>query len=361
VIPLGLLSKAVIFVISPTRFFKTIGLIGPNSNNLDAIGGNYLPTTDVMSTPLAAIKNRTKSTIIHAPGCWYTYCNTTELFSDAVTVAKNSDLLLLFFGNDQKIEREGFDRNNITLPGFQEDLIKEVVSAAGNIPVVLVLFNGGPLSLSDWSLEHVPAIVEAFFPGEEGSDAIFDVIFGDFNPGGRLPYTVFKSVDDLPPMTDMSMAERTYRYSTKSPQFFFGDGISYTTFSFTQLQMITTPVILPCESVILHVTVTNSGNYSGNAVVQVYISNKSAKVPVPNISLVAFEGGIQLKPGQSQVVELSIDPDWMSIVTDDGRQIIDSDHFEVYVGGNHPMSKMNTGTLMTEFDVKGSRLLSECG
>jgi len=210
-------------------------------------------------------------------------------------------------------------------------------------------------------LQNVHAIVEAFYPGEEGSNAIFDVIFGDFNPGGRLPWTIFNSVNDLPPMANMSMYERTYRYSTKVPQFYFGDGMSYTTFSFSELQMITMPVIVPCESVVLNVKVTNTGNRTGNAVVQVYMSNKSAKVPVPIIALVAFEGGITLKAGESRVVTLSIDADWMTIVTDDEQQIIDADHFEVYVGGNHPQSKMNqNGSLMTSFDVKGSKLFSQC-
>jgi len=124
--------------------------------------------------------------------------------------------------------------------------------------------------------------------------------------------------------------------------------------------MITVPVIIPCESVVLSVKVTNTGDRPGDAVIQVYISDKSAKVPVPNIALVAFER-VPLKSGESQVVVLSIDAEWMSIVTDDGQQIIDSDHFEVYVGGNHPQSIMNQqGSLMTSFDVRGRKLLSQC-
>jgi len=256
--------------------------------------------------------------------------------------------------------RESLDRVDITLPGYQESLIKTIVLAAANKPVVLVLMNGGPISLSEWTLQNVHAIVEAFFPGEEGSNAIFDVIFGNYNPAGRLPWTVVKTVNDLPPMANMSMYERTYRYSSKEPQFYFGDGMSYTTFSYSDLQMITVPVIIPCESVVLSVKATNTGDRQGDTTIQVYMSNRSAKVPVPNIALVAFER-VSLKPGESQVVVLSIDAEWMSIVTNDGQQIIDADHFEVYVGGNHPQSYMNQqGSLMTLFDVGGRKLLSQC-
>jgi beta-glucosidase len=333
--------------------FRTMGLIGPNNNNPDSMGGTswYKPFTDQMLTPWEYIQKHTTN-VIHAPGCWYTTCNTTALFNDAIAVAKKADLIVMFMGLDQKIEREALDRIDITLPGYQEQLIRSVVMAAPGKPIILVLMNGGQVTLSEWTIQNIPVILEAFYPGEEGSAAIFDIIFGKYNPAGRLPYSVPKSVQQLPRMTDMDMKERTYRYSTYEPQWYFGDGMSFTTFKYSNL-VLKNQTIRPCNNISLSVDVTNTGNVDGDAVVQVYISNKSAK-DVPKISLVAFDR-IHLRIGQSATTSLEIEAEWMSQVTNDGKHIIAADHFDVFVGSNHPESKMPTAQyLKSAFSIEGA-------
>jgi beta-glucosidase len=333
--------------------FSTMGLIGPNHNNQNCLGGTslYQPFTDVMLTPWFYIQKHFAN-VIHAPGCWYTTCNTTALFDDAIAVAKKADLIILFMGLDQKIEAEGLDRINITLPGYQEHLIKSVAMAAPGKPIILVLMNGGQVTLSEWTIQNIPVILEAFYPGEEGSTAIFDVIFGKYNPAGRLPYSVPKSVQHLPLMTDMNMKERTYRYSTYEPQWHFGDGMSFTKFKYSNL-VLRSQTIRPCDTISLSVDVTNTGSVDGDAVVQVYISNKSAK-DVPRIALAAFDR-IHLKIGQRVTSTLEIEAELMSQVTNDGKHIIAADQFDIFVGSNHPESKMPTAQhLKSSFSIEGA-------
>lgn len=152
--------------ILPTTIPKTIGLIGPNCDSKDAIGGNYRPSTDVLYTALQALRNYTTSTVLYAAGCPSVKCNTTAKFDEAVDVVHRSDLIIMFMGIDQSIEGEMRDRLDITLPGYQENLIQRVVSAAeGQKPVVLVLLNGGAVTIMSETIASVSAIVEAFYPG----------------------------------------------------------------------------------------------------------------------------------------------------------------------------------------------------
>src|SRR5258705_7498326 len=175
----------------------------------------------------------------------------------------------------------GGDRTDIALAGDQDEVIKEV-QALGK-PVVVVLLGGSALAVN-WANEHVPAILDAWYPGEEGGSAIADVLFGDYNPGGRLPVTFYKSVDQLPPFTDYRMQGRTYRYFTGDPLFPFGFGLSYTTFEYDKLKL-TSSRLKAGDSMKIGVEVTNSGSRSGDEVVQLYLTDVAASVPVPLRSL----------------------------------------------------------------------------
>src|SRR5258708_2717062 len=154
--------------------------------------------------------------------------------AEAVAVAKRADVAVLFVGTNQLLEGEGRDRTYINLPPVQLELVRRVFNA--NPKTVVVLLNGGPVSLAGGPA--VPAVLEMFFAGEEGGNAVADVLFGDYNPGGRAPYTVYQSVNDLPPMDEYDIAKGfTYMYFDGKPEYPFGHGLSYTTFTYSNLKL----------------------------------------------------------------------------------------------------------------------------
>src|SRR6185295_12784621 len=187
-------------------------------------------------------------------------------------------------GEEMPVKIEGFrggDRTDLSLPKSQEALLKAVV-ATGK-PVVVVLLSGSALAVN-WANDNVPAILHAWYPGGEGGTAIADVLFGDYNPAGRLPVTFYKSVDQLPPFTDYSMAGRTYRYFKGEPLYPFGYGLSYTEFVYSNLRSTKS-----ADNVKVTVDVKNTGERDGDEVVQLYLTDVAASVPVPIRTLVGFD------------------------------------------------------------------------
>jgi beta-glucosidase len=213
------------------------------------------------------------------------------LHDDAVSKARQADVVIMVLGiapsvegEEMEVKLEGFrggDRTDISLPRAQEELLKEV-HALGK-PVVVVLLGGSALAVN-WANDQVPAIVDAWYPGQEGGTAIADVLFGDYNPGGRLPVTFYKSVDQLPPFEDYRMRGRTYRYFNGEPLYPFGFGLSYTKFKYDNLKLSANRLPAGAE---LKVTaeVQNTGERAGDEVVQVYITDVAASVPVAIRSL----------------------------------------------------------------------------
>ena len=193
----------------------------------------------------------------------------TPSTADAVAAAKQSDAVILVLGlsprlegEEMKVPVEGFsggDRVDLGIPRTQEDLMKAVV--ASGKPTVLVMLNGSAVSIN-WAAEHVPAIVEAWYPGQAGGAAIADVLFGDYNPAGRLPVTFYKSAADLPPFDDYSMKNRTYRFFTGEPLFPFGSGLSYSKFTYSKPQRTGDKV---------SVEVKNIGPFVGEEVTELYV------------------------------------------------------------------------------------------
>lgn len=195
---------------------------------------------------------------------------------------------------------EGFvggDRTDIALPCVQVELLKRLYELGK--PVVLVLLNGSALALP-WAAEHIPAIVEAWYPGQAGGEALADVLFGDCNPGGRLPVTFYRSVGDLPPFEDYVMEGRTYRYFRGEPLFAFGYGLSYTSFEFDNLHLDPSRVQAGGQ-VAVRVDVTNTGRRIGDEVVQLYVRHPDATVPRPIKELKGFNR-ISLEPGGRKTV-----------------------------------------------------------
>jgi beta-glucosidase len=219
---------------------------------------------------------------------------------------------------------------SLGLPEPQEELLRAVV--ATGTPVVLVLLSGSALAVP-WAAEHVPAIVQAWYPGQAAGTAIAELLFGDVNPSGRLPVTFYRSVHDLPPFADYRMANRTYRYFGGLPLFPFGHGLSYTHFRYSDLQV--PERIAAGESLTVSVEVENAGDRSGEEVVQVYVTDSEASVPVPIRSLAAF-ARVLLEPGERRRVALTVPPLAFSLIDDSGRRVVESGTFEIAVGGKQP-------------------------
>ncbi|MGD8279255.1 MAG: glycoside hydrolase family 3 C-terminal domain-containing protein, partial [Gemmatimonadota bacterium] len=258
----------------------------------------------------------------------------------AVAAARDADVAVLFLGLSPRLEGEemrvevpgfsGGDRVAIDLPAPQQELLRAIV--ATGTPVVLVLVNGSALAVP-WAAQHVPAILEAWYPGQAAGDAIADVLFGDASPAGRLPVTVYASVDDLPPFDDYDMAGRTYRYFTGQALFPFGHGLSYSTFHYSDLRV--PERVLVGDSVTVSVEVENAGSMQADEVVQLYVSDVEASVPVPIRTLAGFRR-IRLEPGARMRVSFTLAPDAFSLIDDGGRRVVEPGTFEISIGGKQP-------------------------
>ncbi|HEV7993386.1 MAG TPA: glycoside hydrolase family 3 C-terminal domain-containing protein [Gemmatimonadaceae bacterium] len=235
----------------------------------------------------------------------------TTLQSDAVKAAQQADAVVMFLGLTARLEGEempvqiegfrGGDRTTLDLPAAQQRLLESVV-AVGK-PTVLVLMNGSALAVN-WAQEHVPAIVEAWYPGQAAGSAIADVLFGDYDPAGRLPVTFYRDTTDLPSFTDYSMQHRTYRYFAGSPLYPFGHGLSYTTFAYKNLRA-SAPSVSASGSVTVSVDVTNTGARAGDEVVQLYAQHMGSRVARPIKELRGFKR-VTLEPGQTRTVRLPL-------------------------------------------------------
>ncbi len=285
-----------------------------------------------------------------------------NLIAQAVQTAAAAQAIILCLGLSPRLEGEemnvevpgfsGGDRTSLDLPKPQQELMEKIV-ALGK-PTVLVLLNGSALSVN-WAAEHVPAIVEAWYPGQRAGTALADLLFGDYNPAGRLPVTFYKSVDQLPHFDEYAMAGRTYRYFTGEVLFPFGHGLSYTQFEYSDLRCPET--IQADEEVSVQVTVRNSGKMAGDEVVQLYVQDVEASVPVPLRALQGFRR-IPLEAGEAQTVTFDVTPGQLAVIRDDGIRVVEPGHFKIWAGGKQPgftASADNPGTQVLEaaFTVLG--------
>ncbi len=205
----------------------------------------------------------------------------------------------------------------------------KAVVATGK-PVVVVLLSGSALAVN-WANDNVPAILEAWYPGGEGGIAIADVLFGDYNPAGRLPVTFYKSVNQLPPFTDYSMDGRTYRYFKGEPLYPFGYGLSYTTFTYSNLRL-EKKAVPGGQPVKVSVDVLNTGEREGDEVVQLYLTDTAATAPVPLRALVGFDR-VSLRPREKRTVTFTIAPRQMSLIDANGKRVIEPGDFAIMIGG----------------------------
>jgi beta-glucosidase len=281
--------------------------------------------------------------------------------SAAVDAAKNADVTIAVVGITSQLEGEemqvsepgfkGGDRTSIDLPQPEQELLKAL--AATGKPLVVVLTNGSALAVN-WANDHANAILDAFYPGEEGGTAVAQTLSGHNNPAGRLPVTFYKGVDQLPPFDDYSMANRTYRYFTGTPLYPFGYGLSYTTFSYSGLHLPARPVHAG-DPLTAEVTVTNTGKLEGDEVAQLYLTFPSLP-GAPLRALRAFER-VHLAAGASEKVRFSLNPRDMSMVTEAGEPIVAKGTYTVSVGGGQPGAV--TGNVTGNFRVEGTVTLPE--
>jgi len=247
-------------------------------------------------------------------------------------------------GEEMKVEADGFeggDRTSLNLPANQEALIK-AMSATGK-PVILVLINGSALSIN-WANDNVPAILTAGYPGQQGGNAIADVLFGDYNPAGRLPVTYYKSVDQLPDFENYNMKGRTYRYFEKKPLYPFGFGLSYTKFKYSNLQLPSSASADKDLKVL--VDVTNIGDRDGDEVVELYVKDEKASTPRPICQLEGFER-INIKKGETKTVSFTITPRQLSLINKKSQRVVEPGWFTISVGGKLPdgSSDIQTGRI----------------
>jgi beta-glucosidase len=259
---------------------------------------------------------------------------------EALRFAQQSDVVLMFLGlsprlegEEMKLNVEGFrggDRVWLRIPEIQEALLEKV--AALGKPVVLILLNGSAVAVN-WARDHIPAIVELWYPGQAGGTALADVLFGDYNPAGRLPVTFYKSENDLPPFDDYNMKGRTYRYFPGEPLYPFGYGLSYSKFTYRNL---TAPDQVETGGEMkVSVQVRNVGPRDGEEVVQLYLKHAGASVPVPIRSLEGFQR-VALRAGEEKTVSFTLSPRELSIVGNDGQRSVAPGDLEIAVGGKQP-------------------------
>ncbi|HJZ39481.1 MAG TPA: glycoside hydrolase family 3 C-terminal domain-containing protein [Bacteroidales bacterium] len=298
------------------------------------------------------------------PAATLTWAETTRDYrKEALAAAQKADVVIFcggitanLEGEEMPLEIDGFshgDRTHINLPNIQEDLLKDLHNTGK--PVIYVNFSGSAIALN-WESDNLPAIVQAFYPGEATGTALTRLLFGDFNPSGRLPVTFYKTVDELPDFRDYTMEGRTYRYFKGEPLWGFGFGLSYSIFTYKNLQVPASVTV--GEDVTIAVEVTNTGTMDGEEVVQVYVADKEAGAPVPLRSLAAFER-IFLKAGETKKIEISLKPEQFSLIDNNYNRVVEPGNFIISAGGYQPGTKsaVDGSVVQVEIELSGNTLL----
>lgn len=357
---------------------KTIAVIGPNADGLHLGGYSRSPIHGV--TILQGIQDRvgSKAKVIFAEGCRFTnkhqdwhgwFDDNVELIDqatqadkikEAVAAAKSADVAILVVGENESTNREAWsekhrgDRDSLDLLGAQNELVKEVVETGK--PVVVLLINGRPLSIN-YIAEHAPAILEGWYLGEEGGTAAANVLFGDVDPGGKLPITFPHSVGDLPDFYNHKpSANRSYAFSTREPLFPFGYGLSYTTFKFENLHVEPAQIYIGGTAKV-SVDVSNTGDREGDEVPQMYVHQRVASVTRPVMALKGFRR-IHLNPGEKKTVEFTITPDALSLLDVDMHKVVEPGAFDVMVGASSEQTQLVTLTVVGPEGQTGQSALS---
>lgn len=331
---------------------RSIAVIGPNAAKAH-LGGYTDPLPPRTVSILDGVKNKVGGTIkvnyaegvkiTKEGGDWFADTSTLNdeesdkrLINEAAETARNSDAVILVIGGNEDTNKEGWaenhlgDRDSIDLVGRQNDLVRAVLKAGK--PTAVFLINSGPLSIN-YVAESVPAVLEGFYLGEETGTAAADVVFGDYNPGGKLPVSFPRSVGQLPIYYDRKPSSRRgYLFGTVEPLYPFGFGLSYTSFKYSNLR-ITKPRIRLNETTTVTVDITNTGKMRGDEVAQLYIHDEVSSVTRPIKELRDFER-ITLSPGETRTVTFSITPEKLQFYNREMKRVVEPGGFQIMVGGN---------------------------
>ena len=331
---------------------KTIAVIGPNAADVHLGGYSREPAHGVSVLDGIRARVGSKANVVYAEGCKITtarpgfrgWFDDNVQLVDAKTqedsvraaadAAKKADVAILVVGENESTNREAWseghlgDRDSLDLLGAQNALVQAVVETG--TPTVVLLLNGRPLSVN-YIAEHVPAIVEGWYLGEEGGTAAARVLFGDVNPGGKLPITFPHSVGDLPDFYNRKPStDRGYAFGNKKPLYSFGYGLSYTTFKFDNLRVEPSKIVTGGTAKVT-VDVTNTGHREGDEVPQLYVHQRVASVTRPLMQLQAFRR-ISLKPGEKRSVEFTVTPAMLSMLDMDMHKVVEPGIFDIMVG-----------------------------
>jgi beta-glucosidase len=279
----------------------------------------------------------------------------------AVAAANKADVVVAFVGLNPRLEGEemrvnakgfsGGDRTDLELPDVQQQLL-EAVAKTGK-PIVVVLLNGSALSVN-WAQQNARAIIEAWYPGQSGGQAIAETLSGRNNPSGRLPVTFYTSVNQLPPFDNYSMANRTYRYFTGKPLFAFGDGLSYTAFTYSHLKL-SNPTLHAGDNLTVDADVTNSGAAGGDEVAELYLAPPKTDLS-PRHALAGFQR-IHLAPGETKHITFHLDPRTLSQVDATGARAVSSGEYKIYLGSSQPDGDAAQSVISKEFKITGTQAI----
>ncbi len=356
-----------------SRDLKSIAVIGPNANAPQVLWGNYSGTPSETVTPLAGIRRQLAPTtkLYYAEGCKLqgtelASCAPSGNLTEAVILAKRAELSVLVLGLSAEVEGEQGDAGNsetagdkpdLALTGLQQQLLEAVV-AVGK-PVVLVLLSGSALELGGVEVQ-LGAILQAWYPGQEGGQAIADVLFGAVSPAGRLPITFPRSLADVPEFVDYAMRGRTYRYLERSPLYPFGYGLSFTRFEFSGLTLERDELACSAElSVGVTVQVKNVGGVSSDEVVQLYVRDLESSVSVPCHELRGFQR-IELAAGATKQLSFRLSARALSLIDEAGGRVLEPGRFQIFAGGSQPdprsVELLGQAPLSAILSLTGTRL-----
>jgi len=285
-----------------------------------------------------------------------------KLKEEAIAAASKADVVVmcmglspLLEGEEMKVKVAGFkegDREEINIPAVQTDLIKAIMALKK--PTILVLLNGSAIAFN-WEAQNVPGILEAWYPGQAGGSAIADVLFGDYNPAGRLPVTFYKSASQLPAFDNYSMKGRTYRYFSGDALYQFGYGLSYSTFEYSNI--VVSDEVTAGDDITVSVDVTNTGKMDGDEVVQLYVSHPDFKGNCPIRSLQGFKR-TSLKAGEKQTVTFTLKADQVATFNAKGEQVVEAGKLQLAIGGSQPSAQSIAAKKVIETStlVKGTHV-----
>jgi beta-glucosidase len=347
------------------KTIRKIAVLGPNADNSVSILGNYNGTPSAKVTVLQGIRDKLGSgvQVYYAEGTDYVKDTSAAYTRQVLDSVRDADVIVFvggispsLEGEEMPVKVEGFsggDRTSIALPRVQTECMK-ALQATGK-PVVFVMMTGSALSV-EWEDAHLPAILNAWYGGQAIGTAVADVLFGDYNPAGRLPVTFYRSVDQLPAFTDYSMEGRTYRYFKGDPLYPFGYGLSYTRFRYTNLKTAASVSIgTPLE---VSVDVQNTGAREGDEVVELYLRHPDAAGRTPIHALDGFDR-IHLKAGEKKTVHFTLSARQLSVVEDSGDRVEQPGKLDIYIGGEQPSEKAVAGgaVLRTQTSLAGRKLV----